>query len=156
MLRTLTLLSVSLLLVLPGCGSGAKSKSYQVLVRNESPRSVTVWLTKAIPSDEPGWRTPEDVAIANMGSREPVGGVIIPPGKLGETGKVSGKFTEQDDAVLRVYIGQLAFNDLLAVSKGSPNRIDVVLQPGRNELVVKGKRGAIIVDRADGEPAMTN
>ena len=123
MIRAFVLTSLAAILV----GCGGRGRSYQVVVHNESPKSVTVWLTKNGPPDEPGWKTPEDVAIESLGAQEPLGGVIIPPGKTGETKKVHGTFPEGVDAVLRVYIGQLAFDDLLAVSRDSPNRIDVVL-----------------------------
>src|SRR5688572_28635538 len=147
MLRTLALTVLAALLA----GCGGKSQSYQVILRNESPRSVTVWLTKSGPPDEPGWKAPEDVAIESLGAKEPLGGVIIPPGKTGETKKVRGTFPEGTDAILRVYLGQLPFDDLLAISKGSPNRIDVVLRPGTNELTVRDSRGETVVEGADGE-----
>jgi hypothetical protein len=146
MLRTFA--SIILAALLAGCGG--KSQSYQVIVHNASPKSLTVWLTKNGPPDEPGWRAPEDVALETLGAKEPLGGVIIPPGKTGETKPVRGTFPEGTDAVLRVYVGQLAFDDLLAVSKGSPNRIDVVLNPGTNELTVRDRRGAIVVEGGDG------
>ena len=135
--------------VLVGCGG--KSQSYRVIVHNESPRSVTVWLTKNGPPDEPGWKSPETVAIETLGSDEPIAGVIIPPGKTGETPTVRGRFPAGVDAILRVYLGQLAFDDLLAISRDSPNRIDVVLAPGTNELTVRDRRGETVIERA-GQP----
>ena len=144
MLRMLALTCLAALLI----GCGGRSQSYQVILHNESPKSVTVWLTKSGPPSEPGWKAPEDVAIESLGADEPLGGVIIPPGKTGETKKLRGTFPEGTDAILRVYIGQLAFDDLLAVSRGSPNRIDVVLTPGTNELTVRDRRGEIVVERA--------
>ena len=139
---------LSLIALLAGCGG--KSQSYSVIVRNESPRSVTVWLTKSGPPDEPGWKSPEAIAIERLGSDEPVAGVIIPPGKTGETGTVRGHFPAEVDAILRVYLGQLAFDDILAISRDSPNRIDVVLTPGTNELTVRDRRGVTVVER-DGQ-----
>ena len=148
--RGIALLSLVGLLI----GCGGKSESYRVIVRNESPRSVTVWLTKNGPPDEPGWKSPETIAIENLGADEPVAGVIIPPGKTGETGTVRGHFPEGVDAILRVYLGQLAFDDLLAISRDSPNRIDVVLTPGTNDLTVRDRRGVPVVER-DGQPVET-
>ena len=148
--RWIALLSLFAGMILLG-GCGGKSQSYNVIVRNESPRSVTVWLTKNGPPDEPAWKSPETIAIESLGSDEPVAGVIIPPGKTGETGTVKGHFPEGVDAVLRVYLGQLAFDDLLAISRDSPNRIDVVLTPGKNELVVRDQRGATVIER-NGQP----
>jgi hypothetical protein len=138
----LSLICLAALLV----GCSGRSQSYRVVVHNESPRSVTVWLTKSGPPDEPGWKSPEDVAIESLGAEEPLGGVIIPPGKTGETKSVRGRFPEGVDAVLRVYLGQYAFDDLLAISKDSPNRIDVVLRPGTNALVVRNDRGTTVVE----------
>ena len=143
---------LSLVGLLAGCGG--RSQSYRVIVHNESPRSVTVWLTKSGPPDEPGWKSPETIAIENLGSDEPVAGVIIPPGKTGETKSVRGRFPAGVDAILRVYLGQLGFDDLLAISRDSPNRIDVVLTPGTNELTVRDRRGETVVERA-GQPVET-
>jgi hypothetical protein len=148
--RWIALLGVVALLA----GCAGKSRSYRVVVRNDSPRSVTVWLTKNGPPDEPGWKSPETIALETLGSDERVAGVIIPPGKAGETGTVKGHFPEGVDAVLRVYLGQLAFDDLLAINRDSPNRIDVVLTPGTNELTVRDKRGATVVER-NGQPVET-
>ena len=148
--RWIALLGLVALLV----GCGGRSQSYRVIVHNESPRSVTVWLAKSGPPEEAGWKSPETIAIESLGSDEPLGGVIIPPGKTGETGTVRGRFPEGVDAILRVYLGQHTLDDLLAISRDSPNRIDVVLAPGRNELTVRDHRGATVVERG-GEPVET-
>ena len=58
------------------------------------------------------------------------------PGKTADTGKRAGRFASETHAVLRVYEGQLGINDILATQPGA-GRIDLTLQPGRSEFVVK-------------------
>jgi hypothetical protein len=137
------------IVVLLGC---VPTHTYEVVVKNRSATPVTVWLTKNGPPVENRWKSPEDYAIERPGGNERVSGVIIAPGQEGATGKVSGRFPPQTDAVLRVYVGEHGVTDLLAISRGSPNRIDVTLNPGMNDLVVLDRGGRTIVEASPGAP----
>src|SRR5688500_5157788 len=109
-------------LLLVGCG--AATHTFDVSVSNDTEEPITVWLTKDGPPYEKSWRSPEDLAIESpAGAR--VAGVKIPPGQSATTGSMKGKFDEGTLAILRVYGGDYTFSDLLAVSRGSPNRADV-------------------------------
>ena len=120
-----------------GCGSG---KSYQVEVKNQTLQPVTLWLTKDGPPKEAGWFSPED-------SRTGYDLAIVPPGKTGFTGNVSGDFPKGTNAVLRVYEGQKELFHILEDTKaGWSNRVDQVLKPGMNRLSVFERDGQMIVE----------
>ena len=52
------------------------------------------------------------------------------------TGAVKGQFLPSTAAQLRVYSGAEKFSDLLAISRGSPNRLDLDLKPGSNSFTM--------------------
>lgn len=136
---------------LSGCGGGG-SRTYEVNVRNQSGQPVTVWLTKTAPPYETRWKPPEQLAIERPGADGPIGGAVIAPGSEGSTGRVSGSFSADTEAVLRVYLGDYTFSGLLAISRGSPNRIDFTLRPGTNNLVVLTRSGRTVVEPAPEAP----
>jgi hypothetical protein len=139
---------LSLLVLLVGCEQGQK-RTYDVTVKNQSAMPVTIWLTKNGPPWEDGWKSPEDLAIESPKVDEKIGGVIVPPGRTAVTGKRTGTFAPKVDAILRVYHGQKLFDDLLAIHADSPNRTDVVLDPGVNEIIIAdtARAGGITVTR---------
>ena len=135
------------LVLLVGCG--AKTRTYDVSVTNDTSEPVTVWLTKDGPVYEKSWRSPEDLAIESpAGAR--VAGVKIPPGQSATTGKMKGKFEEGTLAILRVYGGDYTFSELLAVSRNSLNRADIPIYPGVSRFsVTRDGRGAVAVKPAE-------
>lgn len=137
-----------LLSILPlvGC-SPYQSRTYEISVRNDSSKPLVVWLTKNGPAYERGWKAPEDLAIESLGADEPVAGLRIPVGKTGFTGKVKGQFHPRADAILRIYIGEHSFNELLAISRDSPMRTEVTLAPGANNLVITDGGPGVKVSR---------
>src|SRR5512132_4152727 len=98
--------AVAILLI--GCNS--TRKSYQVSVKNQSPRPVTLWLTKDGPPAEEGWLTPEQIVNESRQLRYDL--AFVPPGKTGYTGKMTGEFPTGTNAVLRVYDGEKEVFDL--------------------------------------------
>lgn len=139
---SLTTLLVALLVFAPGCST--RTETYDLTVHNRSSKPVIVWLTKnGPPYDEPGWKSPEVIAIESN-VQEPKAGVLIPPGQSAETGAVKGTFAGRTAAVLRVYTGSQKFNELLAMSEGSPDRKDVVLRPGASEIVIENGQGSAV------------
>jgi hypothetical protein len=125
-----------------GCSS-VRKRDYEVNVTNESSKPVTVWLAKNGMPYEPGWKAPEDLAIEFPGKDEPIAGVVVPAGKTASTGKVTGQFAPGVDAILRVYLGQKKFAELLAVNRDSPDRIDIALKPGINDVLVTDRGAGI-------------
>lgn len=150
------LLTALLATLIVGCSSNKDKKTYQVIVDNRSDRPVTVWLTTNKPVKEYEWVSPEELAIVNPDEQDPDNKVVIPAGKVGSTGTVPAKFKDNIDAVLRVYVGERSFDEVLAMSKGNPNRIDLRLQPGVNELTVNEEAGRIVVLRGTPTTAPAN
>lgn len=144
MRTTLGLLWALTVTLLAGCSSTTQ-RVYDISVRNETDRPVTLWLTKDGPPAQREWRSPEQLAIQAPGHEERIGGTVVPPGKTAYTGPIEGLFRPGAHAWLRIYDGQFkSFSDLLAVSPNS-GRVDHVLDPGKNELIVKqGPRGLMV------------
>ena len=137
------LLAVCLL----GCGS---SKSYQVEVTNRTEQPVTLWLTKDGPPAEEGWYAPEELGAIAESDRPSYDLAIVPPGRTGYTGKVSGKFPEGTHAILRVYDGQKElFHILEDIKAGRSARADHVLKPGTSRLAVVRQMGRLVVESAE-------
>jgi hypothetical protein len=126
-----------------GC-SPVETRTYSLTVRNDSSKTVICWLTKNGPAyGEPGWKSPEDLAIEKPSPEDPFGFQTTPPGRTAELKSVIGHFAPGADAVLRVYVGQRSFNEILAMSRDSPDRLEVVLRPGPNALVVINDSSAV-------------
>jgi hypothetical protein len=135
--------ALSLLFLIVGCES-VQTRSYDVSLKNDSIKPVTIWLTKNGPEFEEGWKSPEDLAIESPRMNEKLAGVVVPPGKTAMTGNVTGHFAPHVDAILRVYLGQKTFDELLAVNRQSLDRTDVVLRPGVNRILVKDDGSGVI------------
>ena len=142
-MRIIALLS-TLLLVLVGMGcSSTKTYSFQVSVKNDTTRPLTVWLVKEGPPEEQGWRSPEQLARSVPQQEERIGGRMLPPGKTADTGTVTGKFQPGSYAWLRVYDGPQHLSEILAISRGNPSRLDIPLDPGVTRIIIKDKAGRI-------------
>ena len=150
MTRILPMIVLLVMVLPPGC---APKESYQVDVKNDLDTPVIVWLTKSGPPYEGPWRPPEEVALDRPGEEEVVGGVVVPPGKGAYSPEMRGEFPPGIDAVLRVYAGEREMSELLAMSRGSPDRVDVVLRPGKNRLVVRERDGRLVVEPDQPPPA---
>jgi hypothetical protein len=149
----LPLLCLAIFVALICTGCATRTETVDVSVRNDAAQPVTVWLTKIGGPEQEGWRSPESIAINFVVGEEPIGGVIVPPKSTARTGKRSGKFDRESYPVLRVYRGEMKLSEMLANGKDSPNRADVVLEPGVNRFVVTDPAGKLTVDRADTLPA---
>lgn len=147
-------LPIALLLFFGAASTGCatRTETFDVSVRNDSRQDVVAWLTKIGGPEEEGWRSPESIAINFVVEDEELGGVIIPPGKTGRTGKQKAKLNPDARAVVRIYKGRMKMSEMLASDKDSPSRADMVLHPGVNRFVVTDAGGKLTVKRA-GEPA---
>ena len=141
-------LLVALALVAAGVAGCAQTRSYHVAVRNETSDSITVGFAKENGGPfEAQWATPEQVAMQSPGDDgRGWDSVVVPPGKTGVAGPLQGKFDGSAVAVLRVYGASGGLNDLLAMSRDSPRRVDVPLAPGRNALIVREEAGKLKVE----------
>jgi hypothetical protein len=142
-IRALVLL-VSLATFLAFVGGGCsptQTRTFDVTVRNQTPGPLTLSLAKDGPPYEPAWATPEDVATESPRLREDwrrtQGGMkAVPPGRVADVRGLTGKFESGTHAYIRVYAGELSISEMLSKSRGSPDRVDVPLQPGANEITI--------------------
>jgi hypothetical protein len=144
----LSLATLALMLVAGGC-SEVQKRTYEVNVRNESDRPVTVWLTKDGPFYEKNWKSPEDLAIETRNANEMIAGSVIRPGETQGIGPVNGKFVPRTNAILRVYLGEHGFSDLLSIPRGAPDRRDYELdaRPATNNFRVVNRDGRTLIER---------
>jgi hypothetical protein len=123
---------LSLLLIfaaLTGCTS-TTNYSFDVNVTNKTSHPLTIGFTKTGPPFEPRWASPENLTEVLPRSRQPLTwGRLLGPGGTGQY-HLSGEFERGAYAVLRVYSGDRPFDELLAISRGTPGRIDLTLVPG--------------------------
>jgi hypothetical protein len=135
-------LVVTALLALVGAGCApAQTRTFDVTVRNQTPGPLTLSLAKDGPPYEPAWATPEDIAKESPKMREdwkqtPGGISALPAGRVADVRGLKGQFDSGTHAYLRVYNGELNISEMLARSPGSPDRVDVPLEPGRNEITI--------------------
>ena len=83
---------------------------------------ITFGLVKEGGPFEREWASPEDAAIAGAAPSSLMWGALEPGKKVG-TGPAKGKFDKGSRAVLRVYLGELKLEGILAASPGSPNHL---------------------------------
>ena len=142
---------ISLAGLLAGC---AQTRSYQVAVRNETAKPITVGFAKEEGGPfEPAWATPEQIAIETPSYAERNwDSVQVPPGKTGVAGPLEGKFDGTARPFLRVYAATGKLEDLIAISRGSPHRTDVLLTPGRNAIVIHEQDGKLVAERVQLPP----
>lgn len=126
-----------LLALLVGCGP--ETRSYNVTVQNNATEPMTLWLTKSGSPLEKNWISPEDLAVLRMDKGSKLPGTVIPVGERRGIGPIAGKFAGGSQAVLRVYRGQRKFDELLSMNADSPNRTDVQLVPGNNEILIDAR-----------------
>jgi hypothetical protein len=132
---------VALGLLATGCAS---QQTFDVTVTNRAGDPITVWMTKAQPPPhgdyEAGWDPPEVVAVGTTGSQK-LGGVSINPGETGHA-VVKGTISANDVAVLRVYRAT-DLNAILALQRGSPDRLDIPLDPGKTDIDILKENGQL-------------
>lgn len=141
-----------LILSLASAGCATRTETFDISVRNESKQDVVAWLTKIGGPEEEGWRSPESIAINYVVEDEELGGVIIPPGNTGNVTQ-KAKLDRDARAVLRVYKGRMTMSEMMANGKDSPNRADMILDPGVNRFVVTDAAGELTVKRVGESPA---
>lgn len=142
--------ALSIVFIAGVCGcSSATRQTFDVSVRNDLDRAITVWLTKDGPPFEPKWASPEELATERPGGSNQYFGVVVPPSKTGSTGPVDALLDPGTRAWLRVYSGGEKFSELLALSRGNPRRLDLPLEPGKNTFVINQSNGQLNAQRIE-------
>ena len=135
----------AMLLAAGGCMT--ETRTYDVTVHNSMESPVTVWLTKEHGPDEFAWQSPEELGLENPeedSARGHLPDIVIPPAATAHCGPISGSFDKvQGRAYLRVYAGTPTLTQMLAMDRNSSSRVDVLLMPGRNRVLVDDDRGSL-------------
>src|SRR4029079_14894785 len=98
MRRPLTALVLTLgSLAFVGC---TRTEKFDISVRNDTDRPLTLALTKDGPPFEQLWAAPEDLAIESPHNDEQHGYVVLPPGRHADV-SLAGKFEGSTRGYLR-------------------------------------------------------
>jgi hypothetical protein len=126
---------LSLLVLAVGCASS--TRTYDLTIRNNSSKPLTLVGAKDGTPKEPIWTTPEDLMAGTNSTNPSFGLGVVPPGKIASVNNMTGTFAPGANAYLRIYAGDLSLGEVLKIGPGDPNRIDITLTPGQNVFVVK-------------------
>ncbi len=136
--------SILLLGALTAC-SGTHTDRFDVSVKNDLDKPITLFLTKSGPPLEDGWWSPEDLSFRTAAGDESIVGQVIDPGRTAASGPIEGTFDRGSMPYLRIYAGKHSLPDLLATSGGHPDRLDIPLPVGKTEWIVNRREGRLIV-----------
>lgn len=131
-------------LLFSAIGCSSEQRHYELSVENQLAKPITFWLVKQHGPMEDGWLSPEQIAtLAAPPEDDQLPAVVVPAGKTASTrGPVTGEFDKaRGRAFMRVYSGTPTLTEMLAVGRGSANRLDVPLRPGRNRVVIHDRNG---------------
>lgn len=129
------------LLSLVGCAS--PKATFQVAVKNLTPRPLSIGLVKVGGKVERGWDGPEHVAIHAPLLAERKWGTLVEPGEVVTLGPQSGSFYQGSRAVLRVYGADATIDELMGYSRTDSARLDITLLPGNSAYVIEREGGAL-------------
>jgi hypothetical protein len=141
------LISFISVMLLVGCST--EKRSYEITVHNQASKPITVGQVKDGESDEM-WVTPEELAIRHAREGDQMWGRVVKPGQTASAGPISGTFERTESAWLRVYRGVPGFSEMLAISRKNPDRLDIRLRPGKNEMVITDETGRLEVKQPEG------
>jgi hypothetical protein len=128
-----------------GC---ARTRTYQVSLTNHTESPITFGVVKHGDPFERSWAAPEEIEARGGHASADMWGAI-PPGKTALSDELKGRFKSNSIAYLRVYQGKLDLAGIMAVSRGQPNRLDLVLEPGMNRITVIDINGHFEAVRSD-------
>lgn len=131
-MRSITFLFIAVLLT--GCASPTKY-DFAVSLRNATAGPITVGFVKKGPPNEPQWASPESYTSLPPSRQPTEWGEVIAAGKFANV-RVTGEIYPGVPAYLRVYAGEHPVNELLAISRGTGGRLDLILVPGQNNTFV--------------------
>ena len=134
-------LIVAVMLMAGVVGCASTKATFEVRVDNDTDRPISVGLVKEAagvrPAAEMGWVAPEDIAIHAPELSRRAWGVVVPPGRSAVIGPQTGDFPLGLLASLRVYEGDHVIDELLLMSRGDPDRLDIDIMPGRSGYTIR-------------------
>jgi hypothetical protein len=131
-----------MLLLLPACTNYEK-RPFEVTVRNETARPISVGLVKNGPPVEEGWMAPHDVAIMMPQLTDRNWGLVVKPGETKTLGPHTGLFQPGVQAILRAYGGTPTIEEMVGYPKDDPERVDIYLYPGKSGYVIRDMGGRL-------------
>ncbi len=131
------------LLLAVGCQSYEKRR-FDVVIKNNASKPITIGLSKRGGPPEEVWASPEELAV-DPRSGDTAWGTVVPPGKTAYPSNIVGHFTRNGVGYVRIYAGDLTLTEILAIGRGSRERIDWRLRPGKTTLVVSDRGEGIDV-----------
>jgi hypothetical protein len=144
---------LSAILLVMGVGCVTETRTYTLAVRNGLNSPVSICLTKTYGPDEDVWISPEElVEPPHPATDQKPPGAVLLPGQTATRGPFTGEFDPyRGRAFLRVYLGTPNLVQMSAISKGSPDRLDVPLDVGMNQIEIKdGEGGRMTAVRVTG------
>lgn len=130
------------LLLLPACAQ-YQTRMFEISVKNETVRPISVGLVKNGGPTEEGWIAPHQVAMMAPQLTDRKWGLVIEPGQTKVLGPHSGKFDQGVQAILRIYAGTPTIEEMLSYSRNDPERVDIYLWPGKSGYVIRYDGGRI-------------
>lgn len=131
--------------LLGGC-STTRTETYDVTIRNGLDRPIMVFLTKDGPPLQEGWWSPEDIATLYGNVEDDLSGMVVQPGRRADSGARNAVLAPGVRAMLRVYEGVHGLPQLLAINRGSTDRLDVVLAQGKTDVTVTRRNGRLTLE----------
>jgi hypothetical protein len=135
-------------LLLPACTQNEK-RSFEISIRNETARPLSIGLVKNGPPTEEGWLAPHDVAIMAPQLSDRKWGLVVKPGEGKVMGPHVGNFAPSVQAILRIYAGTPTIEEMIAFPKTDPERLDIYLWPGKSAYVIRNVGGRLAYQRAE-------
>ena len=131
-----------LLLLLPAC-THYDTKTFEISVKNETVRPLSLGLVKNGPPTEQGWIAPHEVAMMAPELSDRKWGWVLQPGQSKTFGPYSGRFAPQVQAILRIYAGTPTIEEMITFSRDDPERLDIYLWPGKSAYVIRHASGRL-------------
>jgi hypothetical protein len=135
-------LLVLFLLLLPACAQTEK-RTFEILVKNETARPLSLGLVKNGPPTEEGWIAPHEVAMMAPQLSDRKWGWVLQPGESKTFGPYGGRFAAHVQAILRIYAGTPTIEEMIAFSKDDPERLDIYLWPGKSAYMIRNVTGRL-------------
>ncbi|HEY8668501.1 MAG TPA: hypothetical protein VIL86_17770 [Tepidisphaeraceae bacterium] len=125
---------------------GCSTKTYTVRVTliNNTHDVLSAGLVKN-PVEE-HWDGPEHIAIGAPEKSSMHWGKLIQPGQTITLGPQKGSFPRESIPFLRIYRGDLAVEDLVGISRSSPDRLDEALEYENSWFRIVRKEGRLAAE----------
>src|SRR4051812_12870701 len=123
-------------MLVPACTQEQK-RSFEIAIRNDTVRPISVGLVKNGPPQEEGWIAPHEVMMMAPQLSERKWGAVLKPGETKVLGPYWGRFEPGTQAILRIYAGTPTIEEMVSYSREDPERLDIYLFPGKSGLVIE-------------------